>query len=723
MQLSFLTPATKRVSAILLACALSTTGWAQEAAPSQAPAAPQPQTSTPPVQGFRVVDYSKGRSHFPNPLAPYTPRTVPLPNLTNTPRIDQLLKGGKLYLSMDDAVALALENNLDIAIQRYNLNIADTDILRTKAGSTILGVNTGTVLGTPGGGVGGFGGATSLTSSGAGGTIGGLGGAGAGTLGIVSSTLGIGATITSYDPILTGTVQFDRLKILCTSPFCGPSQNTSTANFAYTQGFQTGTSLSVGLNNNRVTSDSPFTIYSPSLNSNFRATVTQELLQGFGFAPNRRFIIFARNNREIADVAFRLQVTTTVDQIENMYWDLVNAYENVKVQQEALALAQKTLSDNQKQVQIGTLAPIEVVRAQSTVATNQQSLIVAQTNLELQQLLVKNALSRNLVDPVLADAEVIPTDTMLLPAVEPVVPTQDLVNDALSHRPELAESRIDLANRELSKKAVRNALLPSLNLFAYYGGSGIGGAQNPAATCVAGAKNNPFCQQPGTVASNGYNDTLSELVDSSAPDKGVGFTLNIPLRNRTAQANQIRSELEYRQAQMRLQQVENEIRIEVRNAQFAVQQNRASVAAAQAAVELAVQSLDAEQKKYALGASTSTLVLQQQSALTQARSNLISAQANYEKSRVELDRATGLLIERAGIDLADAETGQVRKMPAIPYVQPRKDAQPVMPSQPGQVPSTPPPQTQPQGQSKPPGQPESQAQPQPQPQAPEQPQS
>ncbi len=302
---------------------------------------------------------------------------------------------------------------------------------------------------------------------------------------------------------------------------------------------------------------------------------------------------------------------------------------------------------------------------------------------------MKNALSRTLVDPVLADAEVIPTDTMQLPASEPIVPVQDLVNDALSHRPELAESRIDLANRELSKKAVRNALLPSVNLYAYYGGAGLGGAQNPSATCNPSlpASQQPFCKPAGSVPNTAYNDTLNQLVDSSAPDKGVGISLNIPIRNRTAQANQIRSELEYRQAQMRLQQVENEIRIEVRNAQFSLLQNRASVAAAQAAVDLAVQSLDAEQKKYALGASTSTLVLQQQSALTQARSNLISAQANYEKSRVELDRATGLLLDHAGIDIADAENGEVRKLPAVPYVAPRKDTESVMPGQPGQVPS------------------------------------
>jgi len=685
MQLSCLSSAARQVASVILAGALCVSTWAQET--QQPPSAPQPQSNAV-AQPFQLKDYANGRSHFPNPIAPYTAREVQPANLSNAPRLEQLMRNGKLYLSMDDAVALALENNLDIAIQRFNLNVADTDILRTKAGAAILGVNTGIVQGTPGGGVGGFGGATTASGSGAGGTTGGLSGAASGTLGIVSSTLGLGAPITSYDPILTGTVQFDRLKIICTSPFCGPSQNTTTADFAYVQGFQTGTNLSVGFNNNRVTSDSPFTTFSPSLGSNFKATVTQELLQGFGFTPNRRFIQFARNNLEIADVAFRLQVTNTVDQIENIYWDLVNAYENVKVQKDALALAEKTLSDNQKQVQIGTLAPIEVVRAQSTVATNQQSVIVAQTSLELQQLLMKNALARNLVDPVLAEAEVIPTDTMLLPQTEPVMPVQDLINDALSHRPELATSRIDLANREISAKAIKNALLPSLNVFAYYGGSGVGGNQNATATCTGSPNDNPFCIPPGTVPSNGYTDTLNQLVDSTGPDKGVGFQLNIPLRNRTAQANQIRSQLEYRQAQTRLQQVENEIRIEVRNAQYSLQQNRASVAAAQAAVNLAAQSLDAEQKKYALGASTSTLVLQQQSSLTQARSNLIAAESNYEKSRVEVDRATGLLIEHAGIDMGDAEIGQVHKMPAIADVQPRKDIESVMPTQPGQVPTT-----------------------------------
>jgi outer membrane protein len=666
-----------RLFAVLtIIAALATGVWAQDSQPAAVPQAPSASKSAVQPQPFRVGEYAKGQSHFPNPIAPYTGKNVAAPSLTNTPRLDQLLQNGKLMLSMNDAIALALENNLDIAISRYNLNIADTDVLRTKAGAALLGVNTGVVQGTPGGGIGGLGGATTA-SGGAGGTTAGGGGAGSGTLGIVSSTLGIGSPIGSYDPILTGTFELDRNTLLGTNPFTSPvtKLNTNTYDFGYQQGFVTGTNLSVGFNNNRITTNSNFNTFSPQLNASFRAQATQHLLQGFGLVSNQRFIIIARNNRELTDVAFRLQITTTVDQIQNMYWDLVNAYENVKVQQDALALADKTLSDNKKQVEIGTLAPIEIVRAQSQVATNQQSLIVAQTNLELQQLLMKNALSRTLVDPSLIEAEVIPTDTMRIATEEPVVPSQDLINDALSHRPELAESRIDLNSRAVSMKAVKNALLPSLDLFAYYGGTGLGGSQNPVNLCSNPLSNPNFCSKTPEGAIS-YPDTLNQLVNSTAPDRGVGLSLNIPLRNRTAQANQVRSQLEYRQAQMRLQQVENEIRIEVRNAQFALQQNRASVAAAQAAVDLAQQSLDAEQKKYALGASTTTLVLQQSSALTQSRSNLVGARASYEKARVELDRATGLLLEHNSIDLADAQSGVVTKLPNVPYVMPRSEMKP-----------------------------------------------
>jgi outer membrane protein len=686
MSLSFLKCVLRHVLAVALVGALPASMWAQDAESTNAQAPAQSSQSSLPSapashRRFEITNYSKPKGYFPNPIAPYTPREIAPPDLTNSPKIDQLMRDGKIYLSMDDAVVLALENNLDIAIQRYNLGIADTDVLRAKSGANqFLGVNSGLVQNTPGGGVGGLSG---TVGSGPGGTSAGTGGIGAGSLGL-TSTEGLGPTITSFDPIVSGTLQFDHARFIPTSPFAGTAQNTTTGNFSYQQGFQWGTNMAVGFTNSRTTTNSAFTTVSPALNSGFQFKLTQHLLQGFGFLPNDRLIRITKNNREITDVAFRLQIITTVDQIENLYWNLVFAYENVRVAQESLAFAQKTLSDNQKQVQIGSLAPIEVVRAQNTVAADQQSLIQAQTNLDLQQLLMKNALSRSLQDPALASAEVIPTTTMALPQQEPVVPTEDLINEALQHRAELAETRIDLTNRDISTKAIKNSLLPSLDLFAYYNGSGTGGSQNPDYVCLTQASSS-FCNGFRPASPVSYGSTLSDLVDSSAPDKGIGMTLNIPIRNRQAQALSVRSQLEYRQSQMRLQQLENQVRIEVRNAQFSVTQNRAAVQAAQAAVELAKQSLDAEQKKFNLGASTSTLVLQNQSGLATAESNLVSAMAAYEKAQVELDRATGLLIEHAGIDMSDAERGEVTHAPKVPFVAPRADVPPgTAPAQPQQ---------------------------------------
>jgi outer membrane protein len=669
------------VAALALAISVPVSGQ------TQAPDAPQPQAA-PPARGdsFQSIDYSKPRSPFPNIAAPYMPRHVAPLNLNNSTRVQELIHDGKLMLSMDDAIALALENNLDLVIARYNLSIADTDVLRTKAGASALGTPIGIVQNTPGGGVGGLG---AQIGSGAGGTNPGTGGAGAGTNGLALSTQGIGPAITSFDPILSSSIQNDHAKFQCTSIFCGPVTNTTTWNFLYSQGFRTGTNLTLGFNNQRIFNDNPFNFINPTLNSNFSLRLTQPLLQGFGLAANTRFIQVARNNREETDVAFRQQVTTTVDQIENMYWDLVYAYENLRVQNEALAFARKTLSDTQKQVEIGSLAPIETVRAQNTVAQDQQNLTIAQTNLRLQQLLMKNALSRNLQDPVLAQAEVIPISTVQLPAQEPIVPVDDLINDALSHRAELAISRIDLVNRRISLKSVRNAMLPTVNAFAYYGGTGVGGSQNADSFCAIDPSNS-FCQGFVIPPSVSYSGTLNQLVNSTAPDKGAGLTVNIPLRNREGQADQVRSELEYRQAEANLQQIENKVRIEVQNAQFGVQQNRASVDAAQAAVDLAKQTLDAEQKKYALGASTTTLVLQQESGLATAESTLLSAQAAYEKARVELDRSIGLLLEHSNIEVADAQKGQVSQLPHVPYVMPRQDvnsdavAQPAPAAQPSQ---------------------------------------
>ncbi|MGH8458835.1 MAG: TolC family protein, partial [Nevskiales bacterium] len=426
------------------------------------------------------------------------------------------------------------------------------------------------------------------------------------------------------------------------------------------------------------TNNSLFSTLVPELNSGFRLTMRQRLLSGFGLGPNTRFIRIARNNREISDIAFRNQVISTVSQIQNIYWDLVNAYEDVKVRERSRALAEKTLSDNRKQVEIGTLAPIEIVRAESEVATRNQELIVAQTNLQLQQLLMKNAITRDLSDPRLAAAPVIPTDSMQIPEQEPVAPVQDLIRDAFQHRPELSQARIDLTNRDINQKAARNAMLPTVDLVAWYGASGLAGDQNPNITCGnVNASPPPNCTPAppavGSIQRTGWPNAFRDLFDHSNPDYAIGFNVTIPLRNRAAQADQVRSELEYRQAQLRLRQLENQVGIEVRNAQFALQQNRARVDAATKGRQLAQESLDAEQKKYALGASTNFQVLQAQRDLTLAESNLVTARSAYEKTRVELDRVTGLTLARNNISMGDAESGMVETMPNIPGVAPRTE--------------------------------------------------
>ncbi|MGC2472785.1 MAG: TolC family protein [Candidatus Sulfotelmatobacter sp.] len=659
-------------------CGALLMGQQSTPAPSSSPTppvAPQPVSR----ELVHLRDYSVPRSAFPRFLQPYKPEDLAQPNLGNSARIDSLMRDGKIYLSINDAVALALENNLDIEIARYNLDIAAADLLRAKSGANILGINTGIVQNTPGGGVGGLGG---TVGSGTGGTTVAAGGAGTGTNGLVSSTLGIGAPITSFDPALTGTLQLDKNNtesVSVFSPVPVVAQNTYTSNFGYTQGFQWGGALTGVFDNTHVTTNNPTSLLTPQLSSNFQFRFTQNLLQGFGFLPNQRFIRIAKNNREISDVAFRLQVITTVDQIENMYWDLVYAFENLRVQEESLTYAQKALDDAQRQAKVGTVPPIQVVSAQSTVSTDQQNLIVAQNNLQLQQLLMKNAISRSIEDPVLAEADVVPTSAMLIPQDEAVTPIQEMINQALQHRAELVESRIDLSSRDINNKAVRNALLPTLQAFAYYGGSGVGGDVNPAVPNCSSTSSS-FCFNPAkapppfqTSNSVGYGSTLNQLVNSTAPDKGVGLSLNIPIRNRFAQSNQVRAELEYRQAQVREQQLENQVRIEVRNAQFDVRQNRAAVQSAQSAVDLARQTLDADQQKLKVGLTTQVTILQDAATLRTGESNLVSAKAAYEKSRIELDRATGLLLEHSGIDVEDATKGQVTHLPNVPSVAPRQD--------------------------------------------------
>jgi outer membrane protein TolC len=585
-----------------------------------------------------------------NPLSAYSPNRVPEPPLTNSPRLEQLIRDGKLYLSMKDVIYLALENNLDLAIARYNLPIADTDILRTRAGGFFRGVNTGVVQGTPGGGVGGLG--SGAPGGGAGGTAAGAGGAGAGASGLVQSTLGTGTSVSVYDPSINVNAGEEHQTLpLSNLQLNGvPTLQTNTGQFDvnYFQAFPTGTSLSFDFGNNRQTTNSIFTNLSPVLNSQFRITLRQELLAGFGFGPNLRYLRIAKNDKKISDIAFKDQVIATVTQIQNIYWDLVNAYEQAKVNEQSLAFAQQTLANTQKQLQLQAVPAMDVMRAEAEVSKRDQDLTVARTTLELQESLIKNALTKSLDDPTL-EMPVIPTDQMQIDGTTlSQQPIADLIAQALHDRPELAESAADLDNRQITRKAARNALLPSLSLVAFYGGAGLAGELNPV---FSGNNSSNVPTDFGGAVQNAFNN--------SSPDYFVGLNLNIPLRNRIAKADQYRSELEYRQSQLREDQLKKQIRIEVRNARYALEQTRARVDAARKARDLAERTFDITKKEQELGAGSSYQTLSAQRDLAVAQLDLVTAMTTYEKARVELNRATGTTLEQNGIKIEDAINGTI----------------------------------------------------------------
>ena len=629
--------------ALIAVCAFSLNFAGAQSAPPNSPVPSAPSLTT----GHLQFDMPKSR----NPLSAYEGDSVPEPVLTNSSQLPQLIRDGKLYLSLKDAIDLALQDNLDLAIARYNLPIANTDILRTQAGGFFRGVNTGVVQGTPGGGVGGFG--TGAPGAGAGGTTGGAGGAGAGASGLVQSTLGTGTAVSSYDPFLSlnGGNEHQTSPEANFQIYGVPSlqANTVQVNATFSQAFPTGTSINFQWFNLRQTTNSPYFNLSPSLSSSFRFQFQQELLAGFGFGPNLRYLRIARNNKKISDIAFKDQVIATVTQIENIYWDLVSAYEQTQVNEQSYSFAQQTLENAKKQLQLESIPEMDVMRAEAEVSKRDQDLTVARTSLQLQETLMKNAITKSLDDPVLEAMAVVPTDTMQNAAPPATQPIQDLIAEAQNNRPDLAESGIDLVNRQISRRAARNALLPSLSLVGFYGGSGLAGPLNPVYSLGQNISNVPV----------DFSGALQNAFNNSSPDYYVGLNLNIPFRNRVAKADQYRSELEYRQAELRMEQLKKQVRIEVRNAQYALDQTGARVEAARKARDLAQRTFDITKKEQDLGAGSSYQTLSAQRDLALAELDLVNAMTVFAKAKVELDRATGTTLEHNGIVLEEAITGNI----------------------------------------------------------------
>ena len=616
----------------------------------------EPLTATAPLQ-TSAADAQGQQSRVPfeqlqrpsrNPIDAYRGKTVPPPSMVNSARLGSLVRDGKIYLSLRDAIDLALENNLDMVIARYNLPIAQTDIQRTSAGGQVRGVNTGVVSGTPGGGAGAGGAGT-----GAGGTSSGAGGAGAGASGIVSSTLGTGTFVSNYDPSINVTTNVDHTSSQLTNfQVEGVSiykVNSEQANVSYNQAFPTGSSLEVDWNNSRQTSNGIYDYFSPELFTRVRFLATQQLLAGFGLGPNLRFLRIARTNKKISDIAFRAQVMATVTQICDMYWDLVSAYDNEQVGERSVAFATETLTTSRKQLELQAIPEMDVLKAEGELAVREQDLTVARTTLELQELYMKNAITRSLDDPILEEMSVVPTDhiaSQIVPISEPV---QDMITDALKNRTELQESALDLQNRQLSRKTARNALLPQLTAYGFYAGAGTAGLQNPRYASPS---------TPTTLPQD-YSGALESALNNTSPEYQVGFQLSIPLRNRIAKADQYRTELEYRQSQVYLEELKKRIRIEVRNARYALEQGASRVEAARKARDLAQRTLNIMQSEQKLGAGSNQQTLAAEHDLALAESALVTAETAYEKARIEVRRATGAILDEYGISIESAKAGAV----------------------------------------------------------------
>lgn len=586
------------------------------------------------------TDYATGPSWFPSILRPYEERTIPPLVLENSPRLESLVHGGNLELTLADAVALALENNLDIAVQRFVPNFAQIDVLRTKSGQAARGfsgalVPSGLSAGALGAGVSGTGAGTGVGSAG-----GITGGGGA----VQISPTG------NFDPSFNFNFSWDRvtspLNTVQVSGVPTVTGYTTAYTGSYAQLFHEGGSYSLSLSGQRQSSTQQYLRFNPAVVTRFAFAFNQPMLNGFGFAPNERFMRVARNNTKVSEEVFRQQVITTVVLVENTYWDLAALQESVKVAEQSLAVSARLYKDNQMRLEIGTMSPLDVISAEAEVAARTRDLTVARTNVQMQEATLKYILSKR-VSPELDMARIVIKDRMPEPKDSDLPDLQTALAAALENRPDLKQAERNLENQDVAIRYTENNLLPSANAFGFWAGSGL---QGNSASLVTGAV-----------------DALSQTFQGSFPEYAGGLTLSVPLRNRVAQADNVRSQLEGKQLRVSLQRSRNQVAVEVRKAIIGMIQGKAQVEAAHQATRLARETWEGEQQKLQAGASTSYQVILRERDLITAEQAEVTAVAGYAKAMVEMDRAMGATLDRNGIEFADALSGTISKTPVTPF--------------------------------------------------------
>ena len=589
----------------------------------------------------------------------YTPFDVAPINLANSPRLESLIRAGNIYLSLQDAIALALENNLDIEVQRYGPRLAEANLLRAQAGGLLRG-QTQSVSAGPSSAVSQLnGGSTSFTNS-----ANSTGASSNGT--IITST---GTSLPNLDPVFFTNYTWAHATNLQSSSFASgtPTQifNAGNTSVGIQQGFLSGTTATLGYTSQNLASNNVRSEINPVRTGNVNLQVTQRLLQGFGFAVNSRNIRIAKNSIRLNDLVFKQQVIAIISSVINLYTDLVSFNENVKVNRQALALNEKLYSDNKKQVEIGTLAPIEIVKAEAEVASSQNALTQSETQVLQQETIIKNALSRTgVASPSVAEARIIPTDNLSIPDVEQITPIQDLVALALANRPEIAQTEVNIENTRIQLQGTKSQLRPSLDLVGSLQNNGIAGSPNTVVAPIDPNTGLPILRIANPAFLGGFGNLFDQILSRNYPNYSVGFQLNIPLRNRSAQADLLNDQLSLRQGELNQRKQINQVRVDVQNAVIGLQQSRSQHQSAQKSRILQEQTLDAEQKKYALGASTIFFVIQAQRDLAQAKASEVSALSTYNRAKVSLYSATGQTLERYNVTLDEAIKGQVSKAPS-----------------------------------------------------------
>lgn len=603
------------------------------------------------------IDYSQGAGTWPN-FNIYRAPEVPEADLDDSATIDRLIREGKLYVSLQDLILLALENNLDIEVGRYGRLEADTDLLRARAGAQLSGVqtqistlSTGQSAQRSGQQVQGQRGqATGITTNAS------EQATNAAATGNAASFFG--TQTTNLDPTFSTTMTFARTSNPQISDFVTGTntliQDTNSYNLNYSQGFTTGTTLGVGFSTVLSENNNLRSLFNPALGSDMSLTIRQRLLQGFGRAVNNRNIRIAKNNQEVQDLQFELQLISTVTQLQNLYWDLVAFIAEAEGRQADLELSELLVRNTKRQVELGLQPGFEITRVEAETTLYRQQLLDAEDNIRRQENIIKNAISKfGPSSTTLLGIDIVPVDEIEVPENEPIEPLQDLIEQALRSRPGLVSARMNRENSDINLKGIKNAMLPSVDLTAFARNNALAGTINENLTILPGVgEANPFFI-------GGFGTALGQITRRNFPDYGVFLSLNIPLKNRQAQADMTRELLRRRRTDLQIRQQENNIKLEVTQAVQGLARARESYRIAEQARQLRAAMLEAEKKRFTLGSSSIFQIVQVQRDLANARTGEINAMRSYMSARDELDRATGRVLQRQKISIEAAYQGNL----------------------------------------------------------------